>query len=81
MAVSPKSLEPAACGAFHARFGGRKIPMNGKLGTGHVYCRYNDRTAKYFIEIGAFASSDATGTAFCRAFHPGDGFKRVKRRG
>jgi hypothetical protein len=81
MAVSPKSLEPKACGAFNARFRGREIPMNGKLGTGHAYCRYNDRTATSFLEIGAFASSEATGTAFCRTFHPGDGFKRVQRRG
>lgn len=76
MAVTPVSLEPATCSAFNGRFGGRRIPPVGKMGTGHVYCRWNKNGSSYTIKFGVFASSRTTGLAFCRSFHPGHGFKR-----
>jgi hypothetical protein len=76
MAVTPKSQEPTACSAFNDGFGGRKIPMVGRMGTGHVYCRWNKNGSSSTIKLGVFASSRTTGLAFCRSFHPGHGFKR-----
>ena len=75
MAVTPVSLEPTACSAFNGGFGGRRIPTVGRIGTGHVYCRYNKIGSSYTIKLGAFASSRKTGLAFCHSFHPGHGFK------
>jgi hypothetical protein len=74
MAATPRSLEPTACSAFNARFGGRKIAPVGTMGTGHVYCRYNKSGSSYTIKAGVFASSRTTGLAFCRSFHPGHGY-------
>ena len=65
MAVTPVSLEPTACSAFNGGFGGRRIPTVGRIGTGHVYCRYNKIGSSYTIKLGAFASSRKTGLAFC----------------
>lgn len=76
MAASPKSLESTACSAFNGGFGGRRIPPVGRMGTGHVYCRWNKNGSSYTIKFGVFASSRTTGLAFCRSFHPGHGFKR-----
>ncbi|TML77822.1 MAG: hypothetical protein E6G12_02105 [Actinobacteria bacterium] len=76
MAATPRSLEPTACSAFNASFGGRRIPVVGRMGTGHVYCRWNKNGSSYTIKLGVFASSRTTGLAFCRSFHPGHGFKR-----
>ena len=79
MAVTPKSLEPTACRAFNGGFSGRRIPPVGRMGTGHVYCRYSKSGSSYTIKLGAFASSRKTGLAFCRSFHPGRGFRPGKR--
>ncbi len=76
MAATPRSLEPTACGAFNGGFGGRRIPVVGRMGTGHLYCRWNKIGSSYTIKLGVFASSRTTGLAFCRSFHPGDGLKR-----
>jgi hypothetical protein len=76
MAVTPVSLEPATCTAFNGRFGGRRIAVVGRMGTGHVLCGYSKSGSSYTIKFGVFASSRATGLAFCRSFPPGKGFKR-----
>jgi hypothetical protein len=76
MAVTPTSLEPTACRAFNDGFGGRRIPPVGRMGTGHVYCRYSKSGSSYTLKFGVFASSRMTGLAFCRSFHPRHGFKR-----
>lgn len=76
MAVTPVSLEPSTCSAFNGRFGGRRIPPVGRMGTGHVYCGYSKSGSSYTIKFGVFASSRATGLAFCRSFPPGQGFRR-----
>jgi hypothetical protein len=76
LAAAPKSQEPTACSAFNDRFGGQKIPVVGKMGTGHVYCRWNKNGSSSTVKVGVFASSRTTGLAFCRSFHPGPGFKR-----
>lgn len=76
MAVTPVSLEPATCSVFNGRFGGRRIPPVGRMGTGHVYCGYEKSGSSYTIKFGVFASSRATGLAFCRSFPPGQGFRR-----
>ncbi len=76
MAATPRSLEPTACSAFNGGFGGRRIPVVGRMGTGHVYCRWNKIRSSYTIKLGVFASSRTTGLAFCRSFDPGHGFKR-----
>jgi hypothetical protein len=76
MAVTPKSLEPTACREFDGRFIARRIPPVGRMGTGHVYCRYSKRGSSYTIKLGVFASSRMTGLAFCRSFHAGHGFRR-----
>jgi hypothetical protein len=75
LAATPKSLQSTACSAFNAAFGGRSVPVAGKMGTGHVYCRWNKIGSSYTIKSGVFASSRKTGVAFCRSFHPGHGFK------
>jgi hypothetical protein len=46
------------------------------MGTGHVYCGYAKSGSSYTIQFGVFASSRSTGLAFCRSFHPGNGFRR-----
>jgi hypothetical protein len=76
MAVTPVSLEPRACRAFNGGFGGRRLPPVGRMGTGHVYCGYAKSGSSYTIQFGVFASSRSTGLAFCRSFHPGNGFRR-----
>lgn len=76
MAVTPTSLEPTVCRAFNGGFGGGRIPPVGRMGTGHVYCRYSKNWSSYTIKLGVFASSRMTGLAFCRSFHPGHGFSR-----
>jgi hypothetical protein len=76
MAVTPVSLEPATCSAFDGRFGGGRIPPVGRMGTGHVYCGYAKSGSLYTIKFGVFASSRRIGLAFCRSFHPGNGFRR-----
>lgn len=76
MGVTPVSLEPSACSAFNGGFGGRSIPVVGRMGTGHVYCRWDKNASSSTIKLGVFASSRTTGLAFCRSFHPGNGFKR-----
>jgi len=81
IAVSPVSLEPTACRAFNASFGGRSFGGRAPIlprGTGRPHCDYNKSGASYRIELGVFASPHTgTGRAFCRSFHPGHGFKRV----
>lgn len=85
IAVSPVSLEPTACSAFNASFGGRSFSGRGLLlptGTGRPHCAYNKTGSSYRIELGVFASPHTgTGRAFCRSFHPGHGFRRVLLRG
>src|SRR3954452_6983132 len=76
MAATPSSEEPMACSAFNGDFGGRRIPPVGRMGTGHVYCRYSKSGWSSTIKFGVFASSRTTGLAFCRSFHPGHGFRR-----
>ncbi len=75
MAATPMSLEPTACSAFNGGFSGRRIPPVGRMGTGHVYCRYSKSGSSYTIKLGVFASSRTTGLAFCHSFQPGHGFK------
>jgi hypothetical protein len=75
LAATPESLRTAACSAFNVAFGGRSIPVSGKMGTGHVYCRWNKIGSSYTIKSGVFASSRKTGLAFCPSFQPGHGFK------
>jgi hypothetical protein len=75
MAVTPVSMEPTACSDFNGGFGGRSIPTAGKMGTGHVYCRWNKLESSSTSKLGVFASSRTTGVAFCRSFDPGPGFK------
>jgi hypothetical protein len=76
MAAAPSSEQSTACSAFNGGFGGRRIPSVGRMGTGHVYCRYSKSGSSSTIKFGVFASSRTTGLAFCRSFHPGDGFRR-----
>jgi hypothetical protein len=75
MAVTPKSQKPTACSAFNGIFGGRSIPPVGKMGTGHVYCRFSKSGASHTIKLGVFASNRTTGLAFCRSFRPGHSFR------
>jgi hypothetical protein len=81
IAVSPVSLAPTACRAFNNSFGGRSFGGAGPSlprGTGRPHCDYNKIGSSYRIELGVFASPHTgTGRAFCRSFHPGNGFKRV----
>jgi hypothetical protein len=81
IAVSPVSLKPMACSAFNRSFGGRSFGGSAPIlpaGTGRPHCDYNKNGSSYRIELGVFASPHTgTGRAFCRSFHPGDGFKRV----
>ena len=81
IAVSPVSLKSTACRAFNASFGGRSLGGRGPIlpaGTGPPHCDFNKIRSSYRIELGVFASPHTgTGRAFCRSFHPGDGFKRV----
>jgi hypothetical protein len=85
IAVSPVSLEPTACSAFNASFGGRSFSGRALIlprGTGRPHCAYNKSGSGYRIELGVFASPHTgTGRAFCRSFHPGHGFRRVLIRG
>lgn len=79
IAVSPVSLEPTACSAFNASFGGRSIRPILPRGTGRPHCDYNESGSSYRVELGVFSSPHTgTGRAFCRSFHPGHGFKRVR---
>jgi hypothetical protein len=75
MAVTPVSLKQAACSDLNGNFGGRSIPTSGRMGTGHVYCRWNKLGSSSTSKLGVFASSRKTGEAFCRSFDPGSGFK------
>jgi hypothetical protein len=75
MAVTPVSLKPTACRDVNRSFGGQSIPTEGMMGTGHVYCRWNELESSSTIKLGVFASSRATGRAFCGSFNPGRGFK------
>jgi hypothetical protein len=75
MAVTPVSLERTACSDLNSGFGGRSIPTAGRMGTGRVYCRWNKLESSSTSKLGVFASSRATGVAFCRSFNPGPGFK------
>ena len=81
IAVSPVSLEPAACSAFNRSFGGQSFGGNPPLlprGTGRPHCDFNKIRSSYRIEVGVFASPHTgIGRAFCRSFHPGHGFERV----
>jgi hypothetical protein len=85
IAVSPVSLEPTACRTFNASFGGRSFGGRAPIlprGTGRPHCDYNKLGSSYRIELGVFASPHTgTGRAFCRSFHPGHGFRRVRLRG
>jgi hypothetical protein len=77
MAVSPAALQPDPCDVFNSRFHGRWIPPEpGRIGTGHVYCGYRKSGSSYTITFGFYASSRATGLAFCRSFHPPNGYRR-----
>ena len=77
MAVSPADLEPDPCEVFNSRFHGRWIPPEpGRIGTGRVYCGYRKSGSSYTITFGFYASGRATGIAFCRAFHPPNGYWR-----
>jgi hypothetical protein len=84
IAVSPPSLRSTACNAFNRSFGGRSFGRNPPSlppGTGRPHCDFNKVGPSYRIELGVFASPHTgTGRAFCRAFHPGHGFKRVSMR-
>ena len=85
ISVSPASLEPTACDAFNASFGGRSFGGRAPIlprGTGPPHCDYNKIGSSYRIELGVFASPHTgTGRAFCRSFHPGRGFRRVRLSG
>lgn len=85
IAVSPASLEPTACRAFNASFGGRSFGGSPPIlprGTGRPHCNYNKIGSSYRIEVGVFASPHSgAGRTFCRSFHPGHGFRRVKTSG
>ena len=77
MAVTPAALEPDPCDVFNSRFHGRWIPQEaGRIGTGHVYCGYRKSGSSYTITFGFYASGRATGLAFCRSFHPPNGYRR-----
>jgi len=77
MAVSPAALEPDPCNVFNSRFHGRWIPQEaGRKGTGQVYCGYRKSGPSSTITFGFYASSRATGLAFCRSFRPASGFSR-----
>ena len=82
LAVSPESLRRTACSAFNASFGGRSFGGRAPIlprGTGRPHCDYNKIGSSYRIELGVFASPHTgTGRAFCRSFHPGRGFRRVR---
>ena len=81
IAVSPKSMEPSACSAFNAVFGGVSFGKNAPSlppGTGRPQCDFNKVGSSFRIEVGVLAvRHTGTGRAFCRTFHPGNGFKRV----
>jgi hypothetical protein len=77
MAVTPAALEPDPCDVFNSRFHGQWIPQEaGRIGTGQVYCGYRKSGSSSTITFGFYASNRATGLAFCRSFHPANGFKR-----
>jgi hypothetical protein len=82
LSVSPRSLKPTACAAFQRSFGGRNFgaPILPR-GTGRPHCDFNKIRSSYKLELGIFASPHTgAGRAFCRSFHPGDGFTRVSLR-
>jgi len=80
IAVSPPSLEPTTCSAFNRSFGGRSFgrnPPSLPAGTGRPHCGYSKSGSSYKIDLGVFSSPHTgTGLAFCRSFHPGNGFRR-----
>jgi hypothetical protein len=82
ISVSPVSLKPTACSAFNRSFGGRSSGGSAPIlprPTGRPHCDYNKIGPSYRIELGVFAAPHTgTGRAFCRSFHPGHGFKRVR---
>jgi hypothetical protein len=51
-------------------------PEPGRIGTGRVYCGYRKSGSSYTITFGFYASGRRTGLAFCRAFHPPNGYWR-----
>jgi hypothetical protein len=81
IAVSPVSLEAAACSSFNRSFGGQRLGGSAPMlpaGTGRPHCDFNKIGSSYRIELGVFASPHTgTGRAFCRSFHPGSDFRRV----
>jgi hypothetical protein len=81
LSVSPVSLKPTACSAFNRSFGGRSFGGSGATlprPMGRPHCDFNKIGPSYRIELGVFAAPHTgTGSAFCRSFHPGHGFKRV----
>jgi len=77
MSVSPINLEPDPCSVFNSRFHGRWIPPEpGRIGTGTEYCGYRKSGSSEEITFGFYASGRATGLAFCRSFHPPNGYRR-----
>jgi len=80
IAVTPVSLEPTVCSAFNRNFGGRIFggrPPILPSGTGRPHCGFTKSASSYTIKLGVFATPHTgVGPAFCRAFHPGHGFKR-----
>ena len=82
LSVSPLSLKSTACSAFNARFRGRSFGGGAPTlprGPGRPHCDFNKIGSSYTIELGIFASPHTgAGRAFCRSFHPGPGFKRVR---
>jgi hypothetical protein len=84
LSVSPVSLKPTACSAFNRTFGGRSLGGRAPSlprGTGRPHCDFNKIRSSYKLELGIFASPHTgAGRAFCRSFHPGDGFRRVSLR-
>jgi hypothetical protein len=82
ISVSPRSLEPTTCSTFNARFGGRSMRSILPSGIGRPHCDFNNNGSSYQIELGVFAlPHTGIGRAFCRSFHPGHGFKRVRLTG
>jgi len=82
ISVSPVSLKPTACSAFNHSFGGRSFGGSAPVlprPMGRPHCDFNKNGPSSRIELGVFASPHTgTGSAFCRSFHPGHGFKRVR---
>ena len=78
LATSSKAVRQIMCGIFDRSFGGKRFDVSSAVGTGKAYCEFKKTVAGHTVEVGALASTDTLGKAFCDAFSRGhNGFKQI----